>query len=179
MTTIVRLGDDIYFDNLVLLATHAGGFISDTKGKHKLFKHQSYPVVIGLSGAMTATEFQSINAWINQTIITLNEDINSAVNIETLTEIKDFRNLMTLGIYSKDYTFVINNDGDGKKWEAFKYTPKRLMIIGSGTSAMKVLNEESFENSLQKSLEVIGRMDTFTTAKWNHFNINELVSEAK
>ena len=179
MTTIVRLGDDIYFDNMILLATHAGGFVTDTKGKYKLFKHPSYPVVIGISGAMTATDFQSVEAWVNQTITSLNEDINAPVNIEALNEIKDFRNLMTLGIYSKDYTFVINNDGDGKKWEAFKYTPKRLMIIGSGTSAMKVLNEESFENNLYKSLEVIGRMDTFTTAKWNHFNINELVSEAK
>lgn len=179
MTTIVRLGDDIYFDNLVLLATHAGGFISDTKGKHKLFKHQSYPVVIGLSGAMTATEFQSINAWINQTIITLNEDINSAVNIETLTEIKDFKNLLTVGIYSKDYTFVIHNDGNGKKWETFKYTPNRLMIIGSGTSAMKVLTEEDFQSQVENALEVVSRMDTFTTATWNHFDINELIGETK
>ena len=179
MTTIVRLGGDIYFDNLVLLATHAGGFISDTKGKHKLFKHPSYPVVIGLSGAMTATDFQSINAWINQTITTLNEDINAAVNIEALVEIKDFKNLLTLGIYSKDYTFVIHNDGNGKKWETFKYTPDRLMIIGSGTAAMKVLNEQSFKSNLKKSLEVIGRMDTFITAKWNHFNLAKLLETTK
>ncbi len=111
MTTIVRLGDDIYFDNMILLATHAGGFVTDTQGKHKLFKHPSYPVVIGISGAMTATDFQSVEAWVNQTITSLNEDINTPVNIEALNEIKDFRNLMTLGIYSKDYTFVINNDG--------------------------------------------------------------------
>ena len=179
MTTIVRLGDDIYFDNMILLATHAGGFVTDTKGKHKLFKHPSYPVVIGLSGAMTATDFQSINAWVNQTITTLNDDINAAVNIEALSEIKDFKNLLTLGIYSKDYTFVIHNDGNGKKWETFKYTPDRLMIIGSGTAAMKVLNEQSFKTDLKKSLEVIGRMDTFNTEKWNHFNISELLEKTK
>ena len=179
MTTIVRLGDDIYFDNMILLATHAGGFVTDTKGKHKLFKHPSYPVVIGISGAMTATDFQSVEAWVNQTITSLNEDINTPVNIEALNEIKDFRNLMTLGIYSKDYTFVINNAGNGEKWETFKYTPNRLMIIGSGTSAMKVLTEEDFQSQVENALEVVSRMDTFTTATWNHFDINELIGETK
>jgi hypothetical protein len=179
MTTIVRLNDDIYFDNLVLLASHAGGFISTTKDKHKLFKHPSYPVVIGISGAMTATDFQSVEAWVNQTITSLNEDINTPVNIEALNEIKDFRNLMTLGIYSKDYTFVINNAGNGEKWETFKYTPNRLMIIGSGTSTMKVLTEEDFQSQVENALEVVSRMDTFTTATWNHFDINELIGETK
>ena len=179
MTTIVRLGDDIYFDNMILLATHAGGFVTDTKGKHKLFKHPSYPVVIGISGAMTATDFQSVEAWVNQTITSLNEDINTPVNIEALNEIKDFRNLMTLGIYSKDYTFVINNAGNVEKWETFKYTPNRLMIIGSGTSAMNVLTEEDFQSQVENALEVVSRMDTFTTATWNHFDINELIGETK
>lgn len=179
MTTIVRLNDDIYFDNLVLLASHAGGFISDTKDKHKLFKHPSYPVVIGISGAMTATNFQTIETWINQTLTTLSEDINAAVNIEALNEIKEFKELLTVGIYSKDFTFVIHNDGNGEKWETFKYTPNRLMIIGSGTSAMKVLTEEDFQSQVENALEVVSRMDTFTTATWNHFDINELIGETK
>ena len=55
MTLIVRHKDTIYFDDLVLVASHAGGTFG-TSLHHKLYKHPSYNALIGVSGTLNQGE---------------------------------------------------------------------------------------------------------------------------
>lgn len=175
MTTIVRYNDKLYFDNLLLIASHKGGTFTNAK-QSKVYKHPSFNALIAISGALEAGHFNQVEAIINQWLVNLSVDIHSALNTEALDKIKPTTSV-TVGIYCKDFTLVINNDGDpSDTWNTYKHPTNRMMIIGSGSPALNYTDkfEAMMEQDPVSVLKSINRMDVFSSVKWNMLDISNL-----
>lgn len=175
MTTIVRYKDKLYFDNLLLIASHQGGTFTNAK-QPKVYKHPSFNALIAISGALEAGHFKQVESIINQWLVDLSADIHAAINTEALTKIKP-TTAITVGIYCKDFTLVINNGGDpGDKWSTFKHPTGRMMVIGSGSAALNYIDkfESMFEQDPVSVLKSINQMDVFSSVKWNMLDISKL-----
>lgn len=175
MTTIVRHNDTLYFDNLLLIASHQGGTFANAK-QPKVYKHPSFNAFIGISGALEAGHFNSMEAAINQWLVDLTADIHAPIKTGALDKIVPTTSI-TIGVFCKDFTLVINhNQEPGDKWNVYKHPTNRIMVIGSGSAALNFADK--FEAMLDVDpisvLKAINRIDVFTTLSWCKLDISKL-----
>lgn len=182
MTTIARYKDTIYTDRFILQATTHGGISTELMpNEHKLFRHPSFPIIIGMSGSINPQAFQLVEIAINQMLTELIKDPHAPTTVADFDKIPTGEDAFTIILIAKEYTITIDkkNDKASTKWDVFKQRPDRLTIVGSGDCALKFLNGKAFEEDPEGCLRTICRMDQFSTVEWERFDISNLQELAR
>lgn len=176
MTVIVRYDNKLYFDDLLLTANHIGGTFAGSIHP-KVYKHENYNALIGVSGGVPGNIFNQLNAVITQWLTELKIDKHAPLSMETLDDIAS-DTLLTIGIYCRDFTIVMHTDGDGKKkdWSVYKHPLHRTMIIGSGVVGMHFHEQldKAMRESEEAGLTLLIQRDVYASCNWKKLNIESL-----